>query len=92
MRILGTFEWFLGSGSCQSHYLISENDRVLKDMDALINDLLAYFAQIMNQLDVSLNEEYEAGSFELDTLLDEHGKLIACWVPEWPGLVSEDAV
>lgn len=51
-------------------HVISEDDRVLKAIDALKNGNLAEFGQLMNASHVSLRDLYEVSCEELDTLVD----------------------
>jgi galactokinase len=56
-------------------HVISENDRVLKAIDALINQHPGRFGQLMNQSHISLKENYEVTGFELDTIVEEAWKV-----------------
>ncbi len=51
-------------------HVISEDDRVLKAIDALKNGNLVEFGQLMNASHVSLRDLYEVSCEELDTLVD----------------------
>lgn len=51
-------------------HVISEDNRVLKAIDALKNGNLVEFGQLMNASHVSLRDLYEVSCEELDTLVD----------------------
>jgi galactokinase len=55
----------------RAHHVISENDRVIQAIDALIGGDLAAFGDMMNQSHASLKENYEVTGFELDTIVGE---------------------
>jgi len=56
-------------------HVISENNRVLKAIDALKNNRLEEFGQLMNQSHDSLRYDYEVTGKELDTLVEEARKI-----------------
>ncbi len=55
----------------RAHHVISENNRVLEAIAALIGEDLVTFGKLMNQSHVSLKEDYEVTGFELDTIVNE---------------------
>ncbi len=55
----------------RAHHVISENNRVINAIAALINGDLISFGQLMNQSHISLKEDYEVTGFELDTIVNE---------------------
>ena len=55
----------------RARHVISENNRVIEAIDALINEDLLTFGKLMNQSHVSLKEDYEVTGFELDTIVNE---------------------
>jgi len=59
----------------RAHHVISENNRVLLAVDALINNDLVTFGKLMNQSHVSLKDDYEVTGFELDTIVQEAWKI-----------------
>ena len=56
-------------------HVISENDRVLKSIDALNSGNLDLFGKFMNASHVSLRDLYEVSCHELDVLVDEALKI-----------------
>ncbi len=56
-------------------HVISENDRVLKSVEALKNGDLKTFGLLMNASHDSLRDDYEVTGTELDTLVDETRKI-----------------
>ena len=52
-------------------HVISENDRVLKAVDALKKGDVELFGSLMNESHNSLRDDYEVSCFELDTMVDE---------------------
>ncbi len=59
----------------RAHHVISENNRVLLAVDALINNDLVTFGKLMNQSHLSLKDDYEVTGFELDTIVQEAWKI-----------------
>ncbi len=55
----------------RAEHVIAEDDRVLKSIDALMNDDIALFGQYMNASHNSLRDLYEVTGKELDTLVEE---------------------
>ena len=56
-------------------HVISENDRVLRAVDALKAGNVALFGDLMNKSHDSLRDDYEVTCFELDTMVDEARKI-----------------
>ena len=59
----------------RAKHVISENQRVIKAIQALKNNDLPTFGQLMNASHQSLKEDYEVTGIELDTLAEESQKL-----------------
>lgn len=59
----------------RAEHVIAEDDRVLKSIDALMNDDIALFGQYMNASHDSLRDLYEVTGKELDTLVEEARKI-----------------
>lgn len=59
----------------RAEHVITEDDRVLKSVDALMNDDIALFGQYMNASHDSLRDLYEVTGKELDTLVEEARKI-----------------
>jgi len=59
----------------RARHVISENNRVLNAIDALKNNELLKFGELMNQSHDSLRDDYEVTGTELDTLVEEARKL-----------------
>ncbi len=57
------------------YHVISENDRVLKSIDALQQGDIKAFGQLMNESHDSLRDNYEVTGIELDTLVNETRKI-----------------
>lgn len=55
----------------RAKHVISENQRVKDAIEALNNEDLAAFGQLMNKSHISLKEDYEVTGFELDTIVSE---------------------
>jgi galactokinase len=55
----------------RARHVISENNRVNKAVEALLNNDLKTFGLLMNQSHISLKEDYEVTGFELDTIVSE---------------------
>lgn len=56
-------------------HVISEDDRVLKAVDALNNGDIETFGKLMNASHDSLRDDYEVTGFELDTMVEEARKI-----------------
>ncbi|MDP4289533.1 MAG: galactokinase, partial [Bacteroidota bacterium] len=59
----------------RAHHVISENARVLGAVEALKNNRIAEFGQLMNASHDSLRTDYEVTGFELDTIVNEARKI-----------------
>jgi len=59
----------------RAHHVISENARVMDAVDALKNNRIIEFGQLMNASHDSLKTDYEVTGFELDTIVDEARKV-----------------
>jgi galactokinase len=59
----------------RAKHVISENNRVLKAIDALKSNRLEEFGQLMNESHNSLRDDYEVTGTELDTLVEEARKI-----------------
>jgi galactokinase len=59
----------------RAHHVISENARVLAAVDALKNNRITEFGQLMNASHDSLRTDYEVTGFELDTIVNEARKI-----------------
>jgi galactokinase len=55
----------------RAYHVISENNRVIEAVAALIGEDLVTFGKLMNQSHISLKEDYEVTGFELDTIVNE---------------------
>ena len=82
-------------------HVVYECDRVLKSIEALKNDDVIKFGQLMNASHDSLRDLYEVTGIELDTLVDEARKIDGCIGSRMTGagfggctvsIVREDAV
>ncbi|HGJ63856.1 TPA: galactokinase [bacterium] len=51
-------------------YVIKENDRVIESVEALAENDLIKFGELMNQSHIGLRDEYEVSCPELDTMVD----------------------
>lgn len=56
-------------------HVITEDDRVLKSMEALNNGNIIKFGEYMNGSHDSLRDDYEVTCFELDTMVEEARKI-----------------
>ena len=56
-------------------HVISEDDRVLKAVDALSAGDIKTFGELMNASHDSLRDDYEVTGFELDTMVEEARKI-----------------
>lgn len=54
----------------RAHHVVTENDRVLKAVTTLENDDVEQFGALMNQSHLSLRDDYEVSSPELDALVE----------------------
>ncbi len=59
----------------RARHVISENNRVLEAVDALKNNKLSRFGELMYQSHDSLRDDYEVTGIELDTLVEEARKI-----------------
>ena len=59
----------------RAHHVISENARVMAAVEALKNNRIIEFGQLMNASHDSLRTDYEVTGFELDTIVDEARKV-----------------
>jgi galactokinase len=59
----------------RAHHVISENARVSGAVEALKNNRIIEFGQLMNASHDSLKNDYEVTGFELDTIVDEARKI-----------------
>lgn len=82
-------------------HVVYECDRVLKSIEALNNNDVLKFGQLMNASHDSLRDLYEVTGIELDTLVDEARKIDGCIGSRMTGagfggctvsIVREDAV
>lgn len=85
----------------RAKHVISENGRTLSAIDALNKGDIEFFGQLMNQSHDSLRDDYEVTGSELDTLVDEAGKISGTLGSRMTGagfggctvnIVKEDAV
>lgn len=85
----------------RAKHVISENGRTLSAIDALNKGDIEFFGQLMNQSHDSLRDDYEVTGSELDTLVDEAGKIAGTLGSRMTGagfggctvnIVKEDAV
>lgn len=62
---------------CQKRakHAVYENQRTVKAVEALKNDDVALFGELMNASHVSLRDDYEVTGIELDTLVEEAWKI-----------------
>lgn len=58
----------------RARHAVYENRRTMKAVDALVNNDIATFGQLMNDSHVSLRDDYEVTGVELDTLVEEAWK------------------
>ena len=59
----------------RAHHVISENARVLAAVEALKNNRITEFGELMNASHDSLRTDYEVTGFELDTIVNEARKI-----------------
>ena len=85
----------------RAEHVVTENDRVLRSVDALKQGDLALFGKLMNQSHESLRELYEVSCRELDALVDAAIKTPGVYGSRMTGagfggctvsLVADDAV
>ena len=55
----------------RAKHAVYENRRTMKAVDALVNNDIETFGQLMNASHVSLRDDYEVTGIELDTLVEE---------------------
>ena len=58
----------------RAKHAVYENRRTMKAVDALVNNDITTFGQLMNASHVSLRDDYEGTGIELDTLVEEAWK------------------
>ena len=58
----------------RAKHAVYENRRTMKAVDALVNNDITTFGQLMNASHVSLRDDYEVTGIELDTLVEEAWK------------------
>ena len=58
----------------RANHAVYENRRTMKAVDALVNNDITTFGQLMNASHVSLRDDYEVTGIELDTLVEEAWK------------------
>ena len=59
----------------RAKHAVYENQRTIKAVDALQNNNIDLFGQLMNASHVSLRDDYEVTGIELDTLVEEAWKI-----------------
>ena len=59
----------------RAKHAVYENQRTIKAVEALKNNDVKLFGQLMNASHVSLRDDYEVTGFELDTLVEEAWKV-----------------
>ena len=59
----------------RAKHAVYENQRTMKAVEALKNNDVALFGQLMNESHVSLRDDYEVTGEELDTLVEEAWKI-----------------
>ena len=59
----------------RAKHAVYENQRTIKAVEALKNDDVTLFGQLMNASHVSLRDDYEVTGIELDTLVEEAWKV-----------------
>jgi galactokinase len=59
----------------RAKHAVYENQRTIKAVDALKNNEIELFGQMMNASHVSLRDDYEVTGIELDTLVEEAWKI-----------------
>ena len=62
----------------RAKHAVYENQRTIKAVEALKNNDVALFGQLMNASHVSLRDDYEVTGKELDTLVEEAWKIEGC--------------
>jgi galactokinase len=85
----------------RARHVVSENERVLRAAEALERGDLRAFGQLMRQSHLSLRDDYEVSSEELDVMVEIAAKLPGCYGARMTGggfggctvnLVEADAV
>ncbi|MBO5167174.1 MAG: galactokinase [Lachnospiraceae bacterium] len=59
----------------RARHAVYENQRTIKAVDALKQNEIAFFGELMNQSHISLRDDYEVTGIELDTLVEEAWKV-----------------
>ncbi|MBQ7781047.1 MAG: galactokinase [Lachnospiraceae bacterium] len=59
----------------RARHAVYENQRTIKAVDALKQNEIAFFGELMNQSHISLRDDYEVTGIELDTLVEEAWKI-----------------
>lgn len=59
----------------RARHAVYENQRTVKAVDALKQNHVDFFGELMNQSHVSLRDDYEVTGIELDTLVEEAWKI-----------------
>ena len=62
----------------RAKHVVYENQRTIKAVEALKNNDVALFGQLMNASHISLRDDYEVTGKELDTLVEEAWKIDGC--------------
>lgn len=62
----------------RAKHAVYENQRTIKAVEALKNNDVALFGQLMNASHISLRDDYEVTGKELDTLVEEAWKIGGC--------------
>lgn len=62
----------------RAKHAVYENQRTIKAVEALKNNDVALFGQLMNASHISLRDDYEVTGKELDTLVEEAWKIEGC--------------
>ena len=62
----------------RAKHAVYENQRTIKAVEALKNNDVALFGQLMNASHISLRDDYEVTGKELDTLVEEAWKIDGC--------------
>lgn len=59
----------------RARHAVYENQRTIKAVEALRQNQIAFFGELMNQSHISLRDDYEVTGIELDTLVEEAWKI-----------------
>ncbi|MBQ9135929.1 MAG: galactokinase [Lachnospiraceae bacterium] len=59
----------------RARHAVYENQRTIKAVEALKQNEIAFFGELMNQSHISLRDDYEVTGIELDTLVEEAWKI-----------------